>query len=111
MKNIHLIPTTPNDETAKGVWIEKTRDWCNIYITSDEYIKDGDWCINSVNELLKVSNLKSYKYHFKKIILTTDQDLIKDDVQAIDDEFLQWFVKNPSCEEVKVEFKSQKNTK
>jgi hypothetical protein len=34
----------------------------------------------------------------KKIILTTDQDLIKDGVQAIDDEFLQWFVKNPSCE-------------
>ncbi len=39
----------------------------------------------------------------KKIILTTDQDLIKDGVQAIDDDFLEWFVKNPSCEEVEVE--------
>jgi hypothetical protein len=39
----------------------------------------------------------------KKIILTTDQDLIKDNVQAIDDEFLKWFVKNPSCEEVGIE--------
>jgi hypothetical protein len=39
----------------------------------------------------------------KKIILTTDQDLIKDGVQAIDDEFLEWFVRNPSCEFVKVE--------
>jgi len=39
----------------------------------------------------------------KKIILTTDQELIKDGVQAIDDEFLEWFVKNPSCENVKVE--------
>jgi len=39
----------------------------------------------------------------KKIILTTDQDLIKDGVQAIDDEFLEWFVKNPSCEWVEVE--------
>jgi hypothetical protein len=39
----------------------------------------------------------------KKIILTTDQDLIKDGVQAIPDEFLEWFVKNPSCEEVEVE--------
>jgi hypothetical protein len=28
--------------------------------------------------------------------------LIKDGVQAIDDEFLEWFVKNPSCEEVEV---------
>jgi hypothetical protein len=38
----------------------------------------------------------------KKIILTTDQDLIKDGVQAIDNEFLEWFVKNPSCEKVEV---------
>ena len=41
-------------------------------------------------------------YHIKEIILTTDVDLIKDGVQAIDDEFLEWFVKNPSCEEVEV---------
>lgn len=41
-------------------------------------------------------------YHIilKKIILTTDQDLIKDDVQTIDDDFLEWFVKNPSYEVV-----------
>jgi flavorubredoxin len=37
-----------------------------------------------------------------KIILTTDGDLIKDGVQSIDDEFLEWFVENPSCEEVEV---------
>ena len=40
---------------------------------------------------------------YKKIILTTDQDLIADSVQAIDDEFLEWFIKNPSCEEVDIE--------
>jgi hypothetical protein len=39
----------------------------------------------------------------KKVILTTDQDLIENGVQAIDYEFLQWFVKNPSCESVEVE--------
>ena len=38
---------------------------------------------------------------FKKIILTTDQLL--DGVQSIDDEFLNWFVENPGCEEAKVE--------
>jgi hypothetical protein len=38
----------------------------------------------------------------KKIIMTTDQDLIKNGVQAIDDEFLEWFVKNPSCEDVEI---------
>jgi hypothetical protein len=43
-----------------------------------------------------------YRCYSKKIILTTDQDLIKDGVQSIDDEFLEWFVNNPSCEEVEV---------
>ena len=42
------------------------------------------------------------KVGYKKIILTTDPDLINDGIQAIDDEFLEWFVKNPSCEEVEV---------
>jgi hypothetical protein len=39
---------------------------------------------------------------WKKIILTTDQYLITDGVQAIDDEFLEWFVNNPSCEFVEI---------
>jgi len=42
------------------------------------------------------------KSEYSEIILTTDQDLIKDGVQAISDEFLEWFVNNPSCEEVEV---------
>jgi hypothetical protein len=40
---------------------------------------------------------------YKEILLSTDDLLIKDGVQAIDDEFLEWFVNNPSCEEVKLE--------
>ena len=74
----------------------------NIYITSDEEIKVSDYILYN-NEV--------YKWHdniqksAKKIILTTDQDLIKDGVQAIDDEFLEWFVKNPSCEFVKIKHK------
>jgi hypothetical protein len=35
--------------------------------------------------------------------MTTDQDLIADGVQAIDGEFLEWFVNNSSCEEVEVD--------
>jgi hypothetical protein len=38
----------------------------------------------------------------KKIILTTDANLIANGVQEIDEEFLQWFVKNSSCEKVEV---------
>ena len=46
----------------------------------------------------------SFRYEdVKKIILTTDQDLIKDGVQAIPDEFLEWFVKNPSCKKVELQ--------
>jgi hypothetical protein len=79
----------------------------HIYITSDEEIKEGEKCITFGSDKCKgqldtfQSNVMySRKPH--KIILTTDQDLIADGVQAIDDEFLEWFVKNPSCEEVKV---------
>jgi hypothetical protein len=107
MKNIHVLPTKPNDETGGGIWIEKTRDWCNIYIANDEEIKEGNWRLDIRNGNVYKSNKADselYDNTFrKKILLTTDQDLIKDGVQAIDDEFLEWFVKNPNCESVEVE--------
>jgi hypothetical protein len=72
-----------------------------LFITSDEEIKEGDWFITKTNDVLKVQKPeKSYEPIGKKIILTDNEDLIKDGVQAIDDEFLEWFVKNQSCEEV-----------
>ena len=83
----------------------------NIYITSDEEIKEGDWVYNIVSktkfkatkELIDLINDPNVTLTTnKKIILTTDQDLIRDGVQAIDDEFLKWFVKNPSCENIEV---------
>jgi len=87
-----------------------------LFITSDEEIKDGDWYITILdNEIFKAdsstirimndankSSDTTYKNTHFKIILTTDQDLIKDGVQAIDDEFLEWFVKNPSFERIEV---------
>jgi hypothetical protein len=80
----------------------------NVYITSDEEIKEGDYRLNIQRDYFKKSDKEGLDYYnkrndiFKKIILTTDQDLIKDGVQAIDDEFLEWFVKNPSCDSVKI---------
>jgi len=76
----------------------------NIYITSDEYIGlsyylDGNLVRKGVIDDKEYWEVRK---DYKKIILTTDQDLIKDGVQAIDNEFLEWFVKNPSCEEVGV---------
>jgi hypothetical protein len=87
-----------------------------LFITSDEEIKEGDWCYQvelndgKIDKCYDVTLYHTWtnngvdkKIKYKKIILTTDQDLIKDGVQVIDDEFLEWFVKNPSCESVEVE--------
>jgi hypothetical protein len=129
-KNIHLLPT---DKPSRLI-INWEKDLCykskpylmegtqNIYITSDEEIKEGDWVIeyifdnlifkvySTTSEFVKKSRFYSLsRNHCKKIILTTDQDLIKDGVQSIDDEFLEWFVKNPSCEEVEVKCYSKFN--
>jgi hypothetical protein len=79
----------------------------HIYITSDVEIKEGEKCITFGSDKCKgqldtfQSNVM-YSRKPQKIILTTDGDLIKDGVQAIDDEFLEWFIKNPSCEYVEV---------
>jgi len=118
MKNIHVIPTDKASRlhTYKGILNLAADEFVaptivkndlinlNIYITSDEEIKEEDWCVdtyklkNNHNPIFKWSD--KFKVDAKKIILTTDQSL--DDVQPIDDEFLEWFVKNPSCEEIEL---------
>ena len=115
MKNIHVLPADkPSRLIIYSILLnefrflnEPTEDWKHkrhIYITSDEKIKKGDWYIadNKVYRASVDHMPELYTYSCKKIILTTDQDLIKDGVQAIDGEFLNWFVKNPSCESVEV---------
>jgi len=114
MKNLYLFPTdkpsrlhfdgklflSTNPQISRE--INSIVEGKNIYITNSEEIKEGDWFFNrSTNTLRKYSNCNIDKAD-KKIILTTDQDLIKDGVQAIDDEFLQWFVNNPNCEFVRI---------
>jgi len=122
MKNIHILPTDKPSRLVKNhtnkllltiQYLPLNKEiYCfpqNIYITSDEKIKKGDWCFNpKISKVIKVGHYGHYGYSAKKIILTTDQDLIKDGVQAIDDEFLEWFVKNPSCEEVEVKSESSR---
>ena len=132
MKNIHLFPTDKPSRfvTSKGKkncylysieefkdiekFIEydsKSWDSQNICITNDEEIKEGDWVIYTKGikihckkldnkEDVELANIENSGV--LKIILTTDQDLILDGVQPIPDEFLEWFVKNPSCEFIRV---------
>jgi hypothetical protein len=116
MKNIHLLPTgkpsrihkifdnsfvyslNPVSETS----MFNTRPQ-NIYITNDEKPTIDNWCygMDGIFQYKGKINLPDIELP-KKIILTTDQDLIKDGVQTIDDEFLNWFVKNPNCQEVEI---------
>ena len=119
MKNLHVITTDKpnfgkylvlNKEGKLCIWntntmgSQKTLSTQHIYITSDEEIKNGDWHLKLPNKTIgsyPLNSINPNKGRYKKIILTTDQDLIKDGVQPIDDEFLEWFVNNPSCEKVK----------
>jgi hypothetical protein len=118
MKNIHVLPTNNSSRLCKdelGTFhitesmISKVSFFKNqnIYITSDEDIMIGDFYIAGVDIIYQcLSSIEledlSINSYCKKIILTTDVDLIKEGVQTIDDEFLEWFVKNPSCKEVEV---------
>jgi hypothetical protein len=74
-----------------------------LYIISNtENVNENCWIITD-GKLVQVSYLLSNEVaKGNKIILTTNKLLIKDGVQAIDDEFLEWFVKNPTCESVSV---------
>ena len=112
MKNIHLIPTDKPSRfslNSSGKYHLTKQLYTNspnfiakhICITSNEKPKAGDWSIyqNKIHKCIE----DIIGDEFKKIILTSDQDLIKEGVQAIDDEFLEWFVNNPSCEEVEVD--------
>ena len=79
----------------------------HIYITNDEDITDvrqhnGKWQLEKEQILNKFPNYLTDLSECKLVILTTDQDLINDGVQPIDDEFLEWFVNNSSCEMVEV---------
>ena len=109
MKNIHILPTDKPSRLYKienklGLREEPNRNFLaknqHIYITSDEEVKEDDWIIWNKKVVQAVDT--TY-YSAKKIILTTDLTLIADGVRAIDDIFLEWFVENLSCEEIKVE--------
>ena len=110
MKNIHVLPIKYLKgkiyRNKKGFLsfgnLEYRKNTYAIYITPNEEIKEGDWVLNTnTNSIAKYTGHGSMDW-WVKIILTTDQDLIKDGVQVIDDDFLEWFVKNPSCEEVEL---------
>ena len=124
MKNVYLLPTDKPSRlgylTKKGkevfnhlvlfdrmMPIILDSENQNIYITSDEEIEFDDYYLSwqdYYNPPKYVIYVKSSGVNGdgKKIILTTDPDLIECGIQSISDEFLEWFVKNSSCEWVEV---------
>ena len=135
MKNIHLLPTDKpsrlylgdNGNFVFGMMQTSVRSkndsFTNqhIYITSDNAdINENDYIITKDGRLVEVSYLLSKDLEgASKIILTTDELYIHNDlipkeynlfpqyIQKIDDEFLEWFIKNPSCESVEVTFNNR----
>ena len=124
-KNLWVIPTDDkysrlyfniNDKEFQICEIEKPSTILkpnrHIYITSDKMI-DNCWVLNTISGEVFFNNTKLDLVLpvTKKIILTTDPQLIADGVQAINDEFLEWFVAHPSCEEVEFDKKFKANPK
>lgn len=84
----------------------------NIHPTNPAEIKEGDWCYDERPNEEGV--LKAIIYQIKdiiiemrtsterKIILTTDEKLIKDGIQPIAPEFIEWFAQNKECEQVEI---------
>ena len=123
MKNIYLIPTdkpsrlySNNGQLHLDSILQNSGGHTinqHIYITNDEKPKkDYFLSLNDDESYLEVTlnnevdNFDNYAdkdwtKNCKKVILTTDPDLIADGVQSIDDEFLQWFINNNSCESIK----------
>jgi len=115
MKNVYLIPTDKpsrlcidnscnelNYSEKEGLNSKHITNQC-IYVTNSEEIKQGDFFyLDDAKIIAKYSNGCLIK-EVEKIILTTDSKLIANGVQEINDEFLEWFIQNPTCEYVKIE--------
>lgn len=123
MKNIFVLPTDQPIRFCENVRgklsftdlpFEVGGVNCNqhIYITCDENVVDRDWVYYENGDLKgihKVVNGKIPKTMIlKKIILTSNADLVDDGVQSVDSYFLEWFVNNHTCKFVEVK-KNYKN--
>lgn len=116
MINIYLLPAeesvlaTRNDRcilrleqpfTEYGNAVPK-----HIYITSNEVIKDNDWYLATLfgptgSELVPIQFKIGHKPCGEipcgdKIVITSDPILIESGVQAVTNDFLEWYVENPT---------------
>jgi hypothetical protein len=124
MKNVYLIPTdkpTGIFDSGSGLQfsiINKVRygelKGFHLYITSEEISGlENDIWVCTEGRVWKWESTMAINLHKKpkKVILTTDPDLIVDGVQKIDDTFLEWLAKNPTCEYVEVVYNPNESGK
>lgn len=132
MKNIYVLPTDKPSRLFNCFGKLEIGEFCatredlqvtnqHIYITSTEEIMDCNCYVINV-----IGDEDTKRYVFKpievtedyvrkepmvtypsggwceKVVLTTDPDLINDGVQSIPDEFLEWFVDNPTFDNVEL---------
>ncbi len=117
MKNLHLLKTNKQSRLylyksngclfLEPLYMDYKGDTApnqHIYITDNKKIAQGDWYLEPDVDIkpTKCKNVSELTSDDRRIILTTDKDLIEDGVETIGDKFLEWFIKNPTCEKVKV---------
>jgi hypothetical protein len=115
-KNIHVLET---DQPSRLGYIVESKtyhlydnndllnelaDPKHIYITSPQKIEKGvnTWYLSKFLNKPRNSGGAEYGGEQDVIILTTDLFLIEHSIQAIEDDFLEWFCQNPTCEFVEV---------
>jgi len=96
MKNIHLLPTDKPSRLHLGnsglvlcdlEFGKNTINGQHIYITNSEQIKEGERGL-SINDAVYTHFNHLGKDYGKKIILTTDQNLIADEIEQISEDML-----------------------
>lgn len=128
MKNIHILPTNkPSNLYQIGNDLIKSiisshhlnNIGRHIYITNNDEINE-DWFIDTKRNLITKAKRKEIgttekvpiiiceyegcylEKDCRKIVLTTDQTLIKDGIQSIDDESIKWLINNPETQNLEV---------
>lgn len=117
MQNIHLIPTdkpsrlqkTKYDNLFIGLESKLYSDCIShhIYITADEVINDvrphkGKWHLEKEEILNKFPTYLTDLTECKLVIMTTDPELIKEGIQPIENEFLEWFVNHSNIKQIEI---------
>jgi hypothetical protein len=124
MKNIHIVPTKNKSnlfewdgELRLGDYafnyIDDLKSECanrHLYITSDDKIRWDDFYLNTDSNVIYGSRGNEKPNISKKIILTTDDKLIKQGVQPMPDDFINWLISNP-CDYTEVKKIPTNNSK